>query len=649
MRPYLLFIIMSLVLGVLFRAQPVYALVAVEDICDGCTSKTYSSPSCEFPRSQCDESYTYSADLTLCRAEYDEKCGIQGLSEGSIDCSIPRSQCDGFSDITGCQAKYDDMCAMVEPEIAKQLDYQTKLPLAETITEIEKIIEPVFNTIVGVIRPTVVTMTKSTLGATIITAPLDSKTGSSVTSQNLDAAARVGAPLAFGDISTISAPTSSFGSGGKAAIGNQMPMSIQQVAPPFNNLPKIGAIVRSGQQNLNINIETTCFPTNLRGVNNPISANADLVMSGKYYVYQNDGAALAPSDADFKAFEIRYPARAAVFGNAGATPINLTQISFSDLGAGFTPVGYLVSKLVTVKVPAVFSATYDVNTNTITSNMNRFIIKDVNFSQVVPAITSAQLLEYTSVTRWQAAVVNYKAQTGNPFIPEWMFYENWKNSILSGIYMGQTGPVGTNGGSSISVTQSTDGTSYNIKASLPGDLTMCDGYYSPLMVFFDKKRPQFTNISNFKMNHNYRTYWPEADHQGYFIGLPNKNGLIDSYEDLFGEQLEFKNGFEKLAQYDKNKDGVIDAKDSIYKKLVLWKDLTGKGVFKIKDAIKLSQKIKSINLKYANSIEQISIGAEVRQKSSFTYKEQGKVKTGDVVDVWFKPALNEVKPELAGK
>jgi hypothetical protein len=53
----------------------------------------------------------------------------------------------------------------------------------------------------------------------------------------------------------------------------------------------------------------------------------------------------------------------------------------------------------------------------------------------------------------------------------------------------------------------------------------------------------------------------------------NGNGKIDSRAELFGGNVG--DGFAKLATYDTNHDGVVDAKDADFGKLLVWQDLNG--------------------------------------------------------------------------
>ncbi len=73
--------------------------------------------------------------------------------------------------------------------------------------------------------------------------------------------------------------------------------------------------------------------------------------------------------------------------------------------------------------------------------------------------------------------------------------------------------------------------------------------------------------------------------QGALLALDlNNNNRIDDGSELFGEFTKIKadgrrakHGYEALAQYDDNKDGVIDAKDAIYGSLKLWFDNNHNG------------------------------------------------------------------------
>lgn len=201
-------------------------------------------------------------------------------------------------------------------------------------------------------------------------------------------------------------------------------------------------------------------------------------------------------------------------------------------------------------------------------------------------------------------------------------------------YMGHDGPLSGEWRASWSA----DFRTLNVNATFPGDLTICGGFFSPLMLFFDKDHPGFTARTDFKIHPaSIATYWPEPSSKGYFLVLDlNKNGTIDDWTELFGEEPDRENGFKKLADYDSNGDGIIDAKDPVFKRLKLWRDRTGKGHSREEDLFSLSQMgVKSISLKYEYKSQiAISNRARLREKSTFVFEKKGLRKKGEIIDVW---------------
>lgn len=58
----------------------------------------------------------------------------------------------------------------------------------------------------------------------------------------------------------------------------------------------------------------------------------------------------------------------------------------------------------------------------------------------------------------------------------------------------------------------------------------------------------------------------------WFLALDrNNNGVIDDGRELFGDQHGAANGFEELARFDDNQDGVINAEDSVFERLRLFR------------------------------------------------------------------------------
>lgn len=359
---------------------------------------------------------------------------------------------------------------------------------------------------------------------------------------------------------------------------------------PLSDMSVAGATQRTTTNNYTVRFRASCFGTNLRGVANPIAPNATVTMKGNISIDSKPP----------QAFSISFPAAAALNNNNSASTLSGYTLP-SGSRAGFS------GNLLVANIPSPVTSTVDPVTAKITVAQQRFKISDIQFSQVIPG--------------------------GG-----------------GGSYYGYDGVLSS---SAINLTQSTDGKIFDVETSFPGQEGFCGGFHSPLMVFLDEKIPKFENIVNFNMGHGLKTFWPEKNHAGYFLALP-KNGKVVSNKDLFGESQDHPNGFENLATHDLNKDGVIDSKDPVFKKLVLWKDKAGKGIYSKKDSMPLAQVIKSINLKFKPNITQVSANAEFRERSTIVLAKPTKAtQNAYIVDVWFKPALgSEDKldlPKLSAK
>ena len=114
----------------------------------------------------------------------------------------------------------------------------------------------------------------------------------------------------------------------------------------------------------------------------------------------------------------------------------------------------------------------------------------------------------------------------------------------------------------------------------------------------------------------------------------NDNGVADDVSELFGDHGGFANGFDMLAQYDDNGDGVIDANDAVYSQLRLWRDLNGDGVNQADESMSLAEAgVKSINLGYEDKKEKDAHGNVIGERSTFTRTDG---RTGQVADVWLR-------------
>lgn len=143
-----------------------------------------------------------------------------------------------------------------------------------------------------------------------------------------------------------------------------------------------------------------------------------------------------------------------------------------------------------------------------------------------------------------------------------------------------------------------------------------------------------------------------VDGEDAFLALDkNGNGKIDNSSELFGEYTNavvmgpktFKNGFLALAQYDSNKDGIVDARDRDFNKLSLWFDRNQNGRTDQGELVSLATKgVASMNLAFKDLRDDkghypLVAGNEVRLSGTFSKKDG---KSYQMADVWFKIRRN---------
>ncbi len=181
-----------------------------------------------------------------------------------------------------------------------------------------------------------------------------------------------------------------------------------------------------------------------------------------------------------------------------------------------------------------------------------------------------------------------------------------------------------------------------IKAEFPGQDGFCGGFHSPLMLFFDEKQPGFTGKSGFLLKKSSKklTYWPEKNHPGFFLVRFDDKDKKHSAPLLFGADKDNTDGFKALGQYDENKDGILDSKDSIFAKLYLWSDKNGDGKAQKNEVNTLEQKsVKVLKLTYDPSFSyDYGDRAKAKGMSTFTFEKEGKAQEGKIYDIY----MNEI-------
>lgn len=128
-----------------------------------------------------------------------------------------------------------------------------------------------------------------------------------------------------------------------------------------------------------------------------------------------------------------------------------------------------------------------------------------------------------------------------------------------------------------------------------------------------------------------KTGWSDKD-DALLAFDKNGDGTINDRSELFGNDDLYGNGFDNLASYDLNEDGVIDSNDAIFKELKAWKDGNSDGVSQSDELKSLSDVgIKSIKLN-AGEVNYDIAGNPVTHESTVVREDGSEMR---VVDAWF--------------
>jgi len=120
----------------------------------------------------------------------------------------------------------------------------------------------------------------------------------------------------------------------------------------------------------------------------------------------------------------------------------------------------------------------------------------------------------------------------------------------------------------------------------------------------------------------------------------NSNGLIDDGNELFGDHtmgpdgMVSTNGFDALAKYDANKDGLITSEDPIYSQLQVWSDMNKNGISEGSELFSLSARgISKIDLKYQNVEERNDFYGNMTRQRSVVELDNGELRA--ILDIYF--------------
>jgi hypothetical protein len=182
----------------------------------------------------------------------------------------------------------------------------------------------------------------------------------------------------------------------------------------------------------------------------------------------------------------------------------------------------------------------------------------------------------------------------------------------------------------------------------------CELPNCPLIVDTARDGYKLTSVENgvrFDLNADgvpEQVAWTRRDSDDAFLALDrNGNGQIDNGSELFGNftpvgpdrpEITTANGFEALkfaetqAYGSSYRDGVIDARDAVFSRLVLWRDLNHNG-FSEPDELEpvTASGLRAIGTEYKNSRRVDRHGNEFRQRSHVLWKDG---KYDHIFDVW---------------
>ncbi|MGP1449158.1 MAG: calcium-binding protein, partial [Filifactor alocis] len=157
--------------------------------------------------------------------------------------------------------------------------------------------------------------------------------------------------------------------------------------------------------------------------------------------------------------------------------------------------------------------------------------------------------------------------------------------------------------------------------------------YDPLVVDLNHNGFDLHSVENgvyFDLDNNgtkEKTSWVDKQ-DGFLVMDQNGNGKIDTGAELFGEKVLLKNGqysdgaIDVLSEFDENGDGIIDDKDSVFDKLMIWQDLNHNGISEEGELKTLKEHhIVGLKLTDIQSHQRNIAGSTLRKSMTYIYEE----------------------------
>ena len=132
------------------------------------------------------------------------------------------------------------------------------------------------------------------------------------------------------------------------------------------------------------------------------------------------------------------------------------------------------------------------------------------------------------------------------------------------------------------------------------------------------------------------TGWINKD-DGLLVYDRNGDGVVNNGGELFGDNTLLKNseraanGYQALAELDENSDGKVDAADSAFAKLRVWRDLNQDGISQEGELLTLNEaKVKALNLANKNADRDLGNGNSLAEEGTYTDSDGNEKQMGDL-------------------